>query len=274
MMDLELLGFLTRVQANPNAFASAIFVWPVALAWVLFGVRSGIDGELDPPVAFGLIFAGIGLGHFVTTAANPTLSVIVFGAMVLLTIAFPVVRIVQGATEHSQLNVDLLENAYDHLGRNPTNPVMQFKVAECAYACNLKGHAVALADKALAGRAKDQFRWEIAAITKWKESGIHPRYFAEIACRNCGQMVGLGGAFCPGCGAPYLALAARGAFNPNLKLNRWVTTWLAGVVVVLLIPITASAALPVPVVVGLVVLEIAAGVYFLMRAFRLGGESK
>ncbi|HCM73867.1 MAG TPA: hypothetical protein DIS87_06990, partial [Armatimonadetes bacterium] len=83
-MDLELLGFLTRVQANPNAFASAIFVWPVALAWVLFGVRSGIDGELDPPVAFGLIFAGIGLGHFVTTAANPTLSVIVFGAMVLL----------------------------------------------------------------------------------------------------------------------------------------------------------------------------------------------
>ncbi len=272
MMDPELLGFLTRVQANPNAFASAIFVWPVALAWVLFGVRAGIDGELDPPVAFGLIFAGVGLGHFVTTASNPTLSVIVFGAMVLVTIAFPVIRIVQGATENSQLNVELLERAYEHLGRNPTNPVMQFKVAECAYACNLKGHAVALADYALSGRPSDQFRWEIAAITKWKESGIHPRHFAEIMCRQCGQMVNHGGAFCPQCGAPYMALAARGSFNPNFKLNRWVTTWLAGVVVVLLIPITAGAALPAPIVVTLVGLEIAAGVYFLLRAFRLGGE--
>ena len=142
-----------------------------------------------------------------------------------------------------------------------------FRLAEVLWHRGFGGHAVGVAQSVMPKMDPHLFREEHQSVEQWKHQ-LGPNFFPKpVRCLQCGLMNQPGSHLCERCKAPYLLLSARTAWlGPSIG-RRILGAWIIALVLVVGIPTTASMGLPTPMVVLLVLAELALGLVVLLGSF-------
>ncbi len=258
--------FAERVASNPLGFMSGCLVWIPVSIWVLSMVWWTIQGDVE--TGFGLLSIGVGITLGVLTVAPPvpSLSPLLFLLVVLTVIMFPFVR--AQLTKHAlaQIDIEEVESAYSQLQQRPDNLGAAMKLARVLHTRGMVGPAIAVAENALSGANPGLFREELRMVSVWKNHLRSSDPIQPLPCLRCGNENAPGTCFCASCGAPYLLDHAKGKWVGSGTATRLIASWLAAVLILAGIPMTAAALPPLPSVL-LIVAEITLGVFVLVRAF-------
>ncbi|MBX3096053.1 MAG: hypothetical protein KF812_04260 [Fimbriimonadaceae bacterium] len=267
---MEMLALGNKIASNTDSFFLGCLIWIPIGIWILLLIRQMVDQYLSFLVGFIAMAVLVGLGWTVANIWHPILAWVVFTVVTAPLILLPIIVLLLHQRDIHAVEVEALESGYAMLGLQPTNTIAKFKVAEGAWNCGYQGHAIALADLALTGQKRDLFRWEIAAVERWKDQDLSANKWAELRCLRCNTGVAPGPAFCPSCGAPYLADHARGRLNPTLKGQKWVASWTAGALLVVGMPYVSMSNLSNEFKVGSILLMSVLGIVALIAAFKRG----
>jgi hypothetical protein len=252
-------------------FITGCLIWiPIAI-WVLSLVQWMITGDID--VVSGIVGIGIaiGLGFISLDASTKSYAPLTFVAVLATIFMYPFVRSSLTRKELKSIDVEALERAYQALGLKPNNPVSKFAIARRVYALGMPGHAVKIAESALAYLPETHFLDEHRTLRNWKASVTNPAYFTPIACVECHTPNPPGNIHCAACGAPFLLDRARGKFVSGPLGRRLLAAWIGMVAVLAGIPAT-SLLPPIGQIAAILLLLAVAGVV-LYLAFRTDSQT-
>ncbi len=223
-------------------------------------------GEIDLISGVFGIWAVIGLGYITFKPPRPELSPLAFGLVVVSLISYPFIRSAMERRELRSIDVESVQKAYESLSLRPNNPLAKFKLARLIYGMGFPGHAVTIAEDALAYLPEHMFLEEHKLLKRWKPLVTKPDSYRPIPCVECGTPNAPGLIHCQSCGAPFLLDRLKGKFLPSALGRRLVAAWVAMVFGLLGIPAATTLA---PML-GLAVISVLIGavVVTLFLAFR------
>ena len=244
-------------------------VWIPLLLWITALVHWTITNEIE--VVGGVLGIGAGLGLGViclnppVKAVQPVAYVTVYATVAL----FPFIR--AGLNRRELKGVDLLalEKAYAVLGQRPGEAFGKFRLATAAWTLGMTGHAMRIAEVALADMDPKIYREEHMIVRGWHREQPPASAFVDYACTDCGNPCPPGKTHCPRCGAPFLLDRARGKlFDPRFA-RRIVAAWAAGAIA--LAGVSWASTLPPAAAVGGIVAILGLAFLVVFLAFRPRG---
>lgn len=266
---IDALAMANKIGQNSDSFIVGCIIWIPFALWCIFLVRQLVDQNISFIVAFVAFMVLVLLVWAVNNIWHPAFAWGILTVMVAPIVLYPAILLFLNEREIHLVEVEGLEQSYAQLGQQPLNTVTKCKVAEYAWNCGYLGHAIALADNALAGQRRDLFRWEIAMVERWKQEYIPPRKWEPIACLRCQTAIPpRPDFFCPRCGAPYLADNARARLTPVFRGQKWVAAWAVGALVVVGMPYVSMAPWPNEYKIGTILILTVLGILALVSAFR------
>ncbi len=235
---------MERALANPTEFFIGCFIWVPILIWVMSLVSWSIQGEIEAGIGFIGSVLGLFLGVYTSLAPDPAVKPYLFLAVLGTVIAFPLVRYAEDRRARAALDISRIEGAYNAIGLRPDNASAKLRLAETLYGRGLAGHAIQIAEAALASMPASLFAGEHKMVESWRSAVHDPDAYQPLQCLRCGQMNPPGEVFCSRCGERYLLDYAKGAWlGPNTA--KWVIgAWVVGVAALVGIPTVASSSLP------------------------------
>ncbi len=262
------MSFAERAAANPGAFASGCLIWIPVSIWVISMIHWMVQGDIDAGFGFLGLCAGIALGALTVFSPNPALSPLLLAAAVSIVVLFPFVRSLVNRHALAQLDVEQVERSYEMLEQKPSNSAASLRLARVLYSRGIRGHAIRIAESAFQGMPSSFFQDEARMLQQWKLQTTEPNEFRDLPCARCGELNSAGTLFCTRCKAPFLLDYARGRWVEGSAAQKLIATWFLAVVLLVAIPFTASLLTP-TVGVVLICIEVALGVFVLVRAFGL-----
>lgn len=261
------VDLLRQIGQNPGGFWFGLLVWIPVAAWVVAMVQWMVIGDIDALFGVPSIIVAFGLGALTNHPPDPRLSPVFFGGVVITVMVFPAIQRGLQKREMARIDIEKMEDLYENLGFRPDNFSALFRLSEVLWYRGYHGHAVGLADSALHRMDPSLFKEEHDAVSRWKHQ-LGPNFLPKpVRCLQCGLMNQPGSHLCERCKAPYLLLSARTAWlGPSIG-RRILGGWIVALVILVGIPTTASFGLPLPVVVFLVLAEMALGLVVLLGSF-------
>lgn len=235
------MGFEDRIGRPPLEFLSGCFVWiPVAIL-VISIVNWAVQTDIDVFSAiFGLTLT-IGLG---IVAQNPPermgyLSPLILFILVASTIVVPVVRFIFSKRELDMIEVESIEGAYRVLVFKPGDLGARMRIARSLWARGVQGPAIALAEMTLENVPEGTMVEEFRTLNSWYREFDADKIDLPLTCLTCGYDNPPYHLHCPKCGSQILLEYAKGkVFNPYF-MRRLIASWIAGLGVVVGVPVTA-----------------------------------
>lgn len=213
-------------------------VWIPLAIWIVSLIHWMIMGDID--VLSGLVGLGIALalGLIALDQHTRAYSPFTLIAVVATIVMYPFVRAAMNKRELRSVDVEALEKAYRALSERPGNPIAKLTLARRLYDLGVPGHALAIAESALATLPAAHFRDEHRQIRSWKAVVTDPRHFAPIACVECHTANPPGNTHCAACGSPFLLDRVRGRFLGKGQGRKLLAVWVCLVAVIAGIPET------------------------------------
>jgi len=220
-----------------------VAIWVPLLIWITSLVHWIIQGDVDPISGMLGIGLGFGMGVVALKPPIPILSQISFFLVVATVCVYPVAAGFFNKHQLRSLDVENVAKAYRLIGQRPDSPLAKQKLAESIYRLGMIGHAVTIAQEALAYIPERIALDEHRLLRRWKEAGIPPDTMKPINCVECHTPCPPGWTHCRNCGAQFLLDRARGHMLPTGSSRKIVAAWISLVALCLGIP--GSTALPV-----------------------------
>jgi hypothetical protein len=222
-------------------FAGA--TWVILIVWILSLVHWMIQGDVDAISGVAGIGLGFGLGYTALKPPIPILSEISFFLALMTVCLYPVASGVFNRHQLKELDVENVAKAYRLIGQRPDSPLAKAKLAESIYRLGMVGHAVAIAQDALAYIPERTALEEHRLLRRWKSAGIPPDTLKPITCVECHTPCPPGWTHCRHCGAQFLLDRAKGHMFPTGISRKILAIWMSAVAICLGVPI--SLALPI-----------------------------
>jgi hypothetical protein len=232
-------------------------IWIPLAVWILSLVGWMVTADIDILTGVLGIWIAIGLGYVAMKPPVPALSPLSFIAVLITLVMYPWARSALNRRELKSIDVEALEKAYEQLAMKPDNTLARFKVAKHAYILGMPGHALKIAEEALAYIPERHFQDEHRLLKRWRAQVQQPEFFRAIQCVECNAMNPPGRIHCTQCGAPFLLDRARGKVLGKGQGRKIVAAWFAMVAVLAGIP-AATALPPMLTIVTIVALLVAA----------------
>lgn len=241
-------------------------VWVPIAIWFVSLIHWMIMGEIEFISGVTGIWALIGLGYLTIKPPRPELAYLSFAVVLISLIVYPFIRSALDRRELRSIDISSVEKAYDSLASRPNNPLAKFKLARLLYGMGMPGHAVVIAEAALAYLPEQHFLEEHKLLKRWKLLVTKPDLFRPIPCVECSALNAPGLIHCESCGAPFLLDRLRGKFLPNALGRKLIAVWVAMVFGVVGIP--AASTLPPLIAMAVIILLLAMVGVTLVLAFR------
>jgi len=248
------------------AYVSAALIWIPLAIWVFAFVNWLIMGEIDLLTGILGIFAAVVIGTLAFKPPRPEFSPIAFLAVTAAVCAYPYIRNAIDSRELRSMDIELLAKAYDALGMRPNNPLAQYNIARRLYALGYPGHALKIAEAAIAHMPEQHFLEEHRVLKLWQATVTSPDHFRSVPCGECDALNPPGRTHCPRCGAPFLLDRVRGNVGGGTLGRKLLAGWIGLSVILAGIPLATNLA-PGPQIVVIISLFGAAAVV-LYLAFR------
>ena len=236
-------------------------IWPALVVWILSLIHWMILGEIDVGSGIVGVILGFGLGYTAMKPPVPILSPISFGLVIGTIVLFPFLRASLDRHDQHTLDVDAVDKAYQLIGQRPDNPFAKFRLAQSVYRLGMIGHAVAIADTAMAQVSERTASEEHRILKRWKAAGVPPETLRQISCVECHTPCEPGWTHCRRCGRQFLLDRAKGRILPEGQAKRLISVWAALVIATVGIP--AATGLP-PTLAMVVIIAILAGAFGLI----------
>jgi len=257
---------LEHLTGSPLAFATGCLVWlPVAI-WVLSLVHWLILAEIDILTFFLGLSTAIGLGVMAMNPPDPIIAPLTFVFMVLTVVLYPVVRGAVQRRELRSLDYDSIGRAYELLAENPTNVAARVRLARALYATGRPGHALRIAEEAIARMPHSLFPDEHRMVAQWTLLVQSPDAFAPASCGHCGHPNEAGQVYCSRCGREVF-LGPALPIGGMIAARRWIAAWFAALAALIGVP-SAAKGLPPGAALGAIVGLILIAFFALIWAFR------
>ncbi|MEQ1936349.1 MAG: tetratricopeptide repeat protein, partial [Fimbriimonadaceae bacterium] len=155
------------MMQDPTILIGCMVWLPVGI-WTISMIQWMITGDVDPLV--GILSIGIGLvlgGYTMMTKDTHLRPYFVIAAMSMV-IFYPILNKLKNDRENSNLDLEIMERAYEQLGSNPKHLGAQFRIARTL---QMKGHleeAVALLRRTTEGLPKRLIEPEVRTLRQWE----------------------------------------------------------------------------------------------------------
>lgn len=254
-------------QHNPLGIVAGCLVWIVVALWVYSSVSWMIMGEIDVLLGIPAIFGAFALGYYTNNPPKPELGPLFFIAMLLMTIAYPVMVIAGRKWGSFQWEIQRAERAVEKLRLNNREPGALMVLAHILYDRGMPEHALGLAENAVQRLDPQFFRLEYQTVHSWRVHLANANLQRELECPSCRAMNKPGEVFCYRCGEPYLLYRLKLVWvNPDI-LKKLLGGWLAFSLLLVAIPATAASPMPIEAKIVLILLELGLAVFAVLRAF-------
>lgn len=241
-------------------------IWFPLIIWVVSLVQWMVIGEIDPSSGIIGIVLGIGLGYTAMKPPVPILSPISFTLVVGTVVLYPFLRSSMDRHDQRNLDVEAVDKAYQMIGQRPDSPFAKFRLAQSIYRLGMIGHAVAIADSAMAYVSERTATEEHRILKRWKAAGVPPETMRQVACIECHTMCQPGWTHCRTCGRPFLLDRAKGRILPEGLAKRMLCFW--GALVLMGVGVPCATALPVGLAVPVIVAVLAGGFGLVLLALK------
>lgn len=261
------MGFGARFFDNPLGCFAGILVWiPIAI-WVVSMIHWMVLGEIDAGHGIVSILLAVTLGFFTSNPPIPEMAPVFFLLVLATVVVFPYLRSAFRRHELAMIDVESMEGAYEALVQKPDNDGALLRIATIAYSRALPGHAVRIAERALANLPAQHYKSETAMVADWKRKITDPEHFRPVPCQSCGKMVNPGEIVCAGCGSRFLIDYARGAWVSVELAKKLLASWMALILIAVGIP-SAVRWLPPGFAVFVILCLLLGGAWIALQAFR------
>ena len=246
-------------------------VWIPLMLWISALVHWTVGGEIDAVSGVLGIGAGLGLGVLCLNPPVRALQPIAYVAVYATVALFPFVRVGLNRRELKGVDLLALEKAYDVLGQRPGEAFGRFRLAMAAWRLGMTGHAMRIAEGALAEMDPKVYGEEHIIVRRWHRDQPPASAFVDYGCMDCGNPCPPGRTHCPSCGAPFLLDRARGKLFEKGTGRKIVAAWAAGVGG--LAGVAWACTLPAAAAIGTVVVVLALAFLVVFLAFRPPGRA-
>lgn len=253
------------------SIAVGCMVWVPIAAWTVCMIQWMIGDEVDVITGILCIAVGLVLGAYTMMSKDPvTRPYFVLAALSML-VLFPWVRSLLEKRSLANLEVEMLERAYENLGMHPTHLGAKLRIARALYARGLYRQAITLAEKSLENTPKRLAEEEFRMVREWRRDSPDFAPLKWMSCQSCHCNNAPTDFFCGHCARPlWISVAKHGAFSPETA-NTLLLIWIGGVFGLIGIPMAAAyvpAQLKAPVVVGILIV-VATFVFGAVRRSRM-----
>lgn len=211
---------------------------PIAI-WVYSLISWSILGEIDALLGMLGSFMGLVVGVAIMLQPNEELTPYLVLTVFAMVLAFPAMRSYHHRRQLAQIDIDAMADAYEQLSLRPGNLGATMRIARVAQQRGWVGHAVAIAEPALAQFPKAIVADELRELNSWKYH-VQPHHRQAMSCLECATPAPPGQLWCSKCGTAVLLAHARGAWLGTRSARRFMAAWLAGVASLIGIPAAAS----------------------------------
>lgn len=241
-------------------------VWiPIAI-WVMSLVGWTIQGDVDFLTGIVGVAMGIVLGVLTMNPPRKELSPLLFTAVLLTVVFFPLVRAALNKRALDRLDVEAMENVYTALRLRPDNHALRFKLARLIYVKGLRGHAFVIAKEALKHMPASMFIEEHRVVNSWSRVPPQPDLMRPLPCIECGTMNAAGNLFCTRCFSPFLMDHSKGRWIGKGHARKLMAVWAAVMAGLVGVPFASALLAPVPAIVVIILLLAATG-FVMVLAF-------
>ncbi len=256
---------------HPISLMAGLAIWLPLGIWIIAMMQWAISGDIDVLTAIAGIAVAIGLGGTALLSKQPYMAPLIFGAVIVTMIVFPIAWRGLNKRELEQIDIDAIEKAYELLAMQPGNASAKFKLARMIYKRGMPGHALVLAEEAIQQMPQSFFPEETRIVKSWRHYRTRPELMNPLACLDCGHANRPGLTHCEACGARFLLLHAQGKWLGKGLARKFIIAWSCLIIALVGIPFAAGSLPPgasIPVIVGLMVLSV------LMVAFTFRSDKK
>lgn len=251
---------------NPMQIFEGLAIWIPLAIWVVYLIGWMITAEIDViPGIMGIAIACI-VGFVASKPPLPLMTPILLVGSIATLVLFPFVRAALVTREMHAIDIEAIDRAYTQLEEMPVNAAIRFKIAKLSYQKGVHGHAIAVAESALAQLPERLFLEEHKMVRGWKRSSHAPEAFRPLPCVECGAMNPPGEVYCQRCGARFLLDLARGSWVGRATARRLILSWMA--LMLGLVGIPAASVLPPTVAIVTIAGVLVVVVFMLVAAFK------
>lgn len=269
------MTFAERFASHPLAAIAACIVWVPLAVWFVSIIGWMVAGEVEALFGVAAIGVGVGLGVVAAFPPDPALSPLIFAAVVVTTVLFPFARAAMNQRALVAIDIEQMEKFAEALRMKPDNVGAMIKLAELLYKRGFPAQAIALADKALPAMPPNLFRPEHNMVSAWKMVVQDPKLFRPVPCLRCHHPNEPGQLNCENCGYPTVLEMAKGKWLSSGTAKQLIAVWIGILIVVVGLPASAKFSQQSPALaVGLIVLQLAVGIYVVLRTFLQGGQNE
>jgi hypothetical protein len=211
---------------NPLIPALGCLVWVAIAVWVVSLVHWIIQGEVEGWAGALFILVLLFVGTFTVRPTTPIMTPILFSVVVLGGILFPWIRGVVIRHQMQTIDHEQLVKAYERLALSPSDPWLRVRVAEVAWTCGLRGHAMRLLEKTLEPMSRQLQGESLTVLLQWQRQGVQAHEFSPLTCMSCKRRVDPGTPFCHNCGHGYLQEHAQSSLSWTSVEMKLLVSWI------------------------------------------------
>lgn len=251
--------------------AIGCMVWVPVAAWTVTMIHYMIGDEIDVVTGIICIALGLILGAYTMISKDPVTRPYFVVAALSMLILYPWFRNMLDKRELHALEVEMIERAYENLGKYPTHLGAKLRIAKGLYQRGHAREAITLAEKALEKTPKRLAEEEHRLLREWKRDTPPFAPLQGTSCPHCNRPNPATEFFCLNCARPLWIVAAKNAAFAPQTLNTLLLIWFAGVLGLIGIPVVSKYVSPELKVVALVgiLIAVAAIVLFAVRRHRM-----
>jgi hypothetical protein len=222
-----------------SAFMGLITWLPLCL-WILCMIHWAIGGDIDVVAAILGIAVALVIGVVALRPPIEILTPIACCTAYITVCVYPIFTALSNKYELKKMDIEEVADGYRALGQSPENPLAKFKLAKAVYKNGYIGHAVAIADQAMAKIPRRVAEEEFRMLARWKRAGVPPETLRPLTCVECHSLCEPGWTHCRNCGAQFLLHRIRGQMLPGGLAQKLVAVWGGAVVLIIGLPIATS----------------------------------
>ena len=248
-----------RFTGDPMMVALGCLVWVPVCIWIVSLIGWMVQGDIDFGSGMVGIFMGFALGVLTMSPPKKELTPLLFAAVLLTVVFFPLVRSALNKRALDKLDMEAMENVYEMLRLRPDNSALQFKLARMLYVKGMRGHAFVIGREAISHLPRQAFEEEHRTIDGWARAPMPPDLMRPLACIECGHSNEPGVIFCPKCHSALLLDYVKGRFVGRGQARKLLSVWAAIMAGLVGIPFASATLPPLPALLVIAAVVIAAG---------------
>jgi hypothetical protein len=249
-----------RFSGDPLMVALGCLVWIPVCIWVISLIGWMVQGDIDFGSGIVGVFMGFALGVLTMSPPKKELTPLLFAAVLLTVVFFPLVRSALNRRSLDKLDIEAMENVYEMLRLRPDNSALQFKLARMLYTKGLRGHALVIGQAAIQHLPRQAFEEEHRTLNGWARTPMPPDMLRPLNCIECSHPNAPGVLFCQRCHSAFLMDHVAGRWVGRGQARKLLSVWAALMAGIVGIPFASSMLPPALALVVIVVVLAAAGV--------------